>query len=284
MTFPDPDSLSIPLNITGKAHCYCILGNPVGHSMSPLMHNTAFRLRGLDAVYVPFEVSDLSEAVRSLKALGFKGASVTVPFKKEIMSFVDDLDEKAAKIGAVNTLVFDDGIVRGINTDWRGALRCLETLMPVSGNTFVVLGAGGAARAVVFAVVQGGGNVVVVNRSEERGRALAEAFSASFVPCDHIETVDGHCLVNTTPVGMYPRENTMPLDKQILGRYRAVADVVYNPMQTVLLREAEAAGCATASGFEMFIYQGVEQFQLWTGQKAPVEAMRRVVYERLCKQ
>jgi len=269
------------LELTGQAHVYCILGNPVGHSMSPVMHNTAFRLLDLDAVYVPFEVNNLPRAVEGLKALNVKGASVTVPFKEDVMPLVDRLDDTAEKIGAVNTLVFEEKGVRGTNTDWIGALRCIEGLLPVSGNTFVVLGAGGAARAVVFAIAKQGGQAVVVNRTEKKGRALAEEFGVPFVPLSKIGTLQGDCLVNTTPVGMHPRENAMPIDKAVLGTYRAVADVVYNPFKTMLLKEAEIAGCAIASGFEMFLYQGVEQFQIWTGQKAPVEEMRRAVYERL---
>jgi len=269
--------------MTGTTSVYCILGNPVGHSMSPLMHNTAFGLLGIDAVYVPFEVDDLPGAIQGLKALRVKGASVTVPFKEEVISLIDEMDDTADKIGAVNTLLFTKDGVRGTNTDWIGALRCLEGLLPVSGHTFVVLGAGGAARAVVFAVVRGGGKAVVVNRSEKKGRALADAFGASFIPLCETESIQGDCLVNTTPVGMHPREDQTPLGKEILGRFKAVADVVYNPLKTRLLKEAEAAGCITASGFEMFVYQGVEQFRLWTGRDAPVEAMRRVVYERLLK-
>jgi shikimate dehydrogenase len=270
-------------DVTGRTRVYCILGNPVGHSMSPLMHNAAFRRLGVDAVYVPFEVSDLARAVAGLKALNVKGASVTVPFKEEVMPLIDEVDETARAIGAVNTLIFEGGRIRGTNTDWIGALRCLEAVMTVSGRTFVVLGAGGAARALVYAVVKRGGKAVVVNRSEEKGRTLADAFGATYVSPAGLGQLQGDCLVNTTPVGMHPREDVTPVEKEILGRYRAVVDVVYNPMKTRLLREAAEAGCGVASGFEMFVYQGVEQFEIWTNEKAPVDVMRQVVYERLMK-
>ncbi len=267
--------------LSGNTSVYGILGNPVAHSMSPLMHNAAFRLLGIDAIYLPFEVDDLRGAVPGMKALRIKGASVTHPFKTQIIGLIDEIDNTARKIGAVNTLVFGKEGVRGTNTDWVGAVRCLDTLLPIEGHKFVVIGAGGAARAVVFGITSKGGKAVVVNRSGEQGRALAEEFNCIFVPLSKIESVRGDCLVNTTPVGMYPKEDEMPVPKRVIGTYKAVADVIYNPLKTMLLREAEAAGCMVASGFEMFVYQGTEQFSIWTGRKAPVKEMREVVYEGL---
>jgi shikimate dehydrogenase len=245
------------------------------------MHNAAFKLLGIDAIYLPFEVEDLQGAVPGMKALRIKGASVTHPFKTQIIGLIDEIDDTAGKIGAVNTLVFGKERVRGINTDWVGAVRCLETLLPIEGHKFVVVGAGGAARAVVFGITSKGGKAVVVNRSGEQGRALAEEFNCVFVPLSEIESARGDCLVNTTPVGMYPKEDEIPIPKQVIGTYKAVADVIYNPLKTMLLREAEAAGCMVASGLEMFVYQGTEQFSIWTGREAPVKEMREVVYERL---
>jgi shikimate dehydrogenase len=267
--------------LSGNTSVYGILGNPVAHSMSPLMHNAAFTLLGIDAIYLPFEVEDLRGAVAGMKAIKVKGASVTHPFKTQVIELIDEIDDTAEKIGAVNTLVFGKERVRGTNTDWVGAVRCLETLLPIEGHEFVVVGAGGAARAVVFGITSKGGKAIVVNRSVERGRALAEEFDSVFVPLSEIEGVRGDCLVNTTPVGMYPKEDEIPVPKRVIGTYKAVADVIYNPLQTMLLREAEAAGCMVASGFEMFVYQGTEQFTIWTGREAPVREMRKVAYERL---
>jgi len=267
--------------LSGKTSVYGILGNPVAHSMSPLMHNAAFTLLGIDAIYLPFEVEDLQGAVAGMKALRIKGASVTHPFKTQIIGLIDEIDDTAEKIGAVNTLVFGKERIRGTNTDWVGAVRCLDTLLPIEGHKFVVLGAGGAARAVIFGITSKGGKAIVVNRSVKQGRALAEEFNCVFVPLSEIESARGDCLVNTTPVGMYPKENEMPVPRHVLGTYKAVADVIYNPLKTMLLREAEAAGCMVTSGFEMFVYQGTEQFTIWTGRQAPVEEMREVVYQRL---
>jgi len=157
-------------------------------------------------------------------------------------------------------------------------------LLPIKGHTFVVIGAGGAARAVVFGITSKGGKVIVVNRSEEKGRLLAEEFDCTFALLSKIRSVGGDCLVNTTPVGMYPKSDRMPLPKRILGTYKAVADVIYNPFETMLLKEAKAAGCKVSSGFHMFVYQGVEQFNTWTGRQAPARQMGAVVYERLAGQ
>ena len=267
--------------LSGHTSLYGILGNPVAHSMSPLMHNAAFRFLGIDAIYLPFEVQDLQGAVAGMKALGIKGASVTHPFKREIFALIDQIDDTAERIGAVNTLVFGAEGVRGTNTDWVGAVRCLEALLPIADHKFVVIGAGGAARAVVFGVTTKGGEAVVVNRSEEKGRALAEEFDCAFVSLSEIESARGDCLVNTTPIGMYPEEDEMPVPKGVPGSFKAVADVIYNPLETMLLREAEAAGCMVANGFEMFLFQGMEQFRIWTGKEAPAELMRNIVLERL---
>ena len=267
--------------VTGETSVYCVLGNPVAHSMSPPMHNAAFRQCGLNAIYVPFQVNNLADAVSGMSALGVKGASVTIPFKEDIMELVDEVDHTAKKIGAVNTLLFNSEGILGTNTDWTGALRCLETLLPIEERTFAVLGAGGAARAVLFGITNKGGKAIVVNRSEEKGRALAEEFNTSFVALSEVHRLDGDCLVNTTPIGMHPNENEMPVSKDVLGRFKAVADVIYNPLKTMLLTKAEETGCRIATGFEMFVYQGVEQFEMWTGLKAPVQEMKDVVYHRL---
>jgi shikimate dehydrogenase len=265
----------------GHTSLYGILGDPVAQSMSPLMHNAAFRFLDIDAVYLPFEVQDLPSAVAGMTALGAKGASVTHPFKTEILGLIDEIDDTAKRIGAVNTLVFGAKGVKGANTDWVGAARCLEALLPIEGHKFVVLGAGGAARAVVFAISRGGGEALVVNRSEKPGRALAEEFGCEFLPLSEIERAQGDCLVNTTSVGMYPKANEMPVRKRVLSAFKAVADVVYNPLETMLLKEAKAAGCMVASGFEMFVFQGTEQFRIWTDKEPPVELMRNLVLDRL---
>jgi shikimate dehydrogenase len=271
----DTTTLSVETSVYG------ILGNPVAQSMSPLMHNAAFRFLGMDAIYLPFEVKDLQGAVAGMRALGIRGASVTHPFKTKIIGLIDRIDVTAEKIGAVNTLVLEGDSIRGTNTDWAGAVRCLEGLLPIKDNHFVVVGAGGAARAAVYGITREGGKITLVNRAREKGLALAEAFGLPFVSLAEIENVSGDCLVNTTPVGMYPNDDEMPVPRAVLSRYKAVVDVIYNPFKTRLLREAGAAGCLVANGFDMFVFQGVEQFRIWTGKEPPVEFMRDLVLERL---
>jgi shikimate dehydrogenase len=264
-----------------KTSVYGILGSPVAQSMSPLMHNAAFRFLGVDAIYLPFEVKDLQGAVAGMRALGIRGASVTHPFKTKIIGLIDQIDITAEKIGAVNTLVREGDSIRGTNTDWVGAVRCVEGLLPIKENHFVVVGAGGAARATIFGIIREGGKITIVNRAREKGLALADAFGLPFVSLAEIENVNGDCLINTTPVGMHPNVDEMPVPKSVLNRYEAVVDVIYNPFKTMLVREAEAAGCLVANGFDMFVFQGVEQFRIWTGKEPPVELMRDLVLERL---
>lgn len=275
------DSTEKIAELSGTTSIYGILGNPVAHSMSPLMHNAAFRRLGINALYLPFEIEDLEGALVGMKALGIKGASVTHPFKRRVLSLIDEIDGTARTIGAVNTLVFAKGGVRGTNTDWVGAVKWLEALLPIEGHRFVVLGAGGAARAVVFGVVSKGGRVAVLNRSAARGKALADEFGCEFVPFAEVEKIRGDCLINTTPVGMFPNVADTPVSKSVVRRFGAVADVIYNPLKTLLLTEAEAEGCKVASGFEMFLFQGTEQFAIWTGEEPPVALMREVVLGRL---
>lgn len=260
---------------------YAVLGNPVAQSMSPLMHTTVFRHLGVDAAYVPFEVEDLPGAVAGLRALKCKGASITHPFKEAIIPHIDDVDPTAERIGAVNTLVMSDGGISGKNTDWLGVVRTIEGLLPVGGNVFAVLGAGGAARAALFGIADRGGRAIVINRSEGRGRTLADEFEASFALPSHLNEVRADCLINTTPVGMHPHTEKMPVPGEALGRFRAVIDIIYNPLETKLLREARSQGCMTASGLEMFVQQGAEQLRLWMGIEPPTDLMRDCVYQRL---
>jgi shikimate dehydrogenase len=258
-----------------------LLGNPVGHSLSPLMHNAAYREIQLDAVYVSFCVNDLEGAIRGIRALDIKGVSVTIPFKTAVLPLLDEVDECARAIGAVNTIVNDCGRLTGFNTDWIGLVRSLEESTDLKGKTFAVIGAGGTARAAVFGIRERGGVPVVVNRSEERGRRLAFEFGCRFFRLDEIEKVEADCLINTTPAGMAPQEETMPVDGRNIARFRWVFDVIYRPWRTRFLEEAEKAGAETMNGARMLVYQGAEQIRLWTGQKPPVALMHRVVRKQL---
>ncbi len=262
---------------------YVLLGNPVGHSLSPLMHATAFREMGVHALYIPFCADNAEEAVRDIQTLGIEGASVTLPFKTSIMPHLDEVDESARRIGAVNTIVRRQGRLVGYNTDWIGLVRSLGGSTDIRDSRFAILGAGGAGRAAVFGILQEGGMPLVVNRTPEKGRALAREFGCRFHPFPDMATLKADGLIQTTPVGMWPDTEATPAAREHLGRFKLVMDIIYNPLRTRLLREAAEAGCAVVDGLEMFVRQGAEQIRLWTGREPPVGLMRKVVWDRLKK-
>jgi len=262
---------------------FALFGNPVGHSLSPLMHQTAYREMKIDAVYVPFCVRILEEAVRGIRGMGIRGVSVTLPFKSEVLRHLDEVEESARRIGAVNTIVNEEGRLQGYNTDWLAFVRDLKEFMPVRGKTFGILGAGGAARAVLFGILSQGGKAVVLNRTEEKGETLAKEFGCPFLPLSETGTLEADCIVNTTSVGLAPQVENSPLEGRIPGKVSRVVDIIYNPLETKLLKDARKAGCRTRSGLGMFVHQGAEQIRLWTGAEPPVESMKRAVREMLAK-
>ena len=261
----------------GTTSVFTVIGNPVSHSLSPVMHNRAFSATGYDGVYVAFEVEDIAAAMLGLKALGIKGASITIPHKMSVMEHLDDIDPQARRIGAVNTVVSREGALSGTNTDVYGAVEALKRETAIRGNKFVILGAGGAARAIGYGIRAEGGQLVIVNRSRQRGEALAAELNAEFQWLPEIFKLDGQILVNTTPLGMIPDVDRSPIDKSLLEKEMVVMDIIYNPLETRLLREAREVGCRTVSGLSMFVLQGARQFELWTGLKPPVEVMEEAV-------
>ncbi len=260
---------------------FAVFGNPVSQSLSPLMHSAAYAQMGFPATYAAYEVSDAADIVRMIRERGISGASITIPFKETVMAFLDEVDANASKIGSVNTIINRDGKLIGYNTDGPGLIRDLTEWIAIRGKTFIILGAGGAARAAAFALIQEGGTPVVVNRTGERSHKLADDFGCRWSLPAEIDGLEADCLINTTPVGMFPDTDRTPMGKKTLVRFSQVMDMVYNPVKTRLLREADAEGCAIRSGVGMFVHQGAEQIRLWTGQEPPREVMRRVVMERL---
>ncbi len=267
--------------INGKTVLYGIIGDPVTHSLSPAMHNAAFAASGINAVYLPFPAAEIKEAVVGVRGLGVQGLSVTIPHKENVMALLDELGPVAVKIGAVNTIINKDGMLTGINTDWLGATRALEEKIVLKGADAVILGAGGSARSIGFGLLEKGANFVLCSRTESRGRALAEELSCPWISLADTEQLSGKILINATSVGMVPHIQDTPVAKEILPRFQVVMDIVYAPMQTRLLKEAEAAGCDVINGLEMLLYQGVAQFELWTGKAAPVSIMREALQEAL---
>jgi shikimate dehydrogenase len=267
--------------IDGKTVVYGIIGNPVSHSLSPAMHNSAFKELAINGVYVPFNVENVQEAVPGLRSLGVKGVSVTIPHKETVIPLLDKVDDVAASIGAVNTLHVEQGtngnLLCGSNTDWVGANMALSQSIELKGADVVLLGAGGSARAIGFGLLEAGAKVILCSRTERRGRALAADLKCSWVSLSDAEYLKADALVNATSVGM--NEDVSPLQKRNLKNFSVVMDIVYAPLQTTLLRYAEACGCKTIKGLEMLLYQGVAQFELWTGKSAPVEVMRAALEE-----
>ncbi|MCK5071560.1 MAG: shikimate dehydrogenase [Desulfocapsa sp.] len=267
--------------INGKTVLYGIIGNPVTHSLSPAMHNAALAASDIDAAYLPFPATDIEAAVIGIRGLGVQGVSVTIPHKEKVMSLLDDLDPVAVKIGAVNTILNRDGRLTGLNTDWLGATSALEEKIELKDADAVILGAGGSARAIGFGLLEKGAKFVLCSRTESRGRALAEELSCPWISLTDTDQLSGRILINATSVGMVPHIENTPLSGELLSRFQVVMDIVYAPMQTRLLREAEAAGCDVINGLEMLLYQGVAQFELWTGKTAPVSVMREALREAL---
>jgi shikimate dehydrogenase len=252
-----------------------IVLHPAGHTRSPAIHNAAFRALGLDAVYLAFDVvpEALGAAIAGARALGIRQLAVSLPHKQAVMEHLDDVDETARAIGAVNTVTRSgDGRLLGANTDWLGIVRSLEDQRPLSGAHAVVLGAGGTARAAVHGLVTRGARVTLLNRTESRGAALAaELGAASSGTLDELAGLEHDVLVNTTSVGL--GEDASPVAAEALRADSLVLDAVYDPERTRLLRDAEARGAVPISGRWMLIHQAAEQLRLWTGKDAPLDVM-----------
>ena len=262
--------------INGATELYGIMGNPVCHSLSPAMHNAAFQHLGLNKVYVPLPTLDAGAAIKGLKALGVKGVSVTIPHKQAVLEFLDRIDPVAAKIGAVNTLVVEDGnTIFGMNTDWLGANAALKELTELAGRRVLLLGAGGSARAIGFGLLEEGAELILASRTPSKGQVLAEALGCPWLPLEDCINLKAEILINATSVGMGQQREQSPLPSGALVNFDLVMDIVYAPLETRLLREAKAAGCRTINGLAMLLYQGVAQFELWTGVPAPVAIMRQ---------
>lgn len=273
---------------------YGVFGDPIRHSRSPIMLNRAFQEADINAVYAAFHVrpDELGDAVRGIRALGYRGINVTIPHKVEVMKYLDEIDEGARVVGAVNTIVNEDGKLIGYNTDGIGYVRSLieETGIDLLGKNVLVLGAGGAARGVAYALAkEGAGCIYIANRTKERALELADTISAYTktvgLGLDEISNVVDEVafVLNTTSAGMHPHTDELPMPVELLKEHHLVSDLIYNPRITRFLREAEALGARIHGGLGMFIYQGAFAFEYWTGQPAPVAAMRQVVEQSLAE-
>jgi 3-dehydroquinate dehydratase / shikimate dehydrogenase len=258
---------------------YGVIGDPIGHSLSPLMHNAAFAARHTNAVYLPFHVRELPDFIAAIEPFRIAGFSVTIPHKQRILRYLDDCDPLAAEIGAVNTVVVRAGKLCGYNTDFTGVLRAIERRLPLSSSSVLLVGAGGVARAAALALARAGAAVSIWARRPQRARALAETVGGVAIERQEIARQSFDAIVNCTPVGMYPGGGS-PLESRELN-CRLLMDLIYRPLRTELLRRAERRGIETISGVDMFVAQGAAQWELWTGERAPETLMRRVVLAAL---
>jgi shikimate dehydrogenase len=254
-----------------------------------MIHNGAFRRLGWNAVYLAFEVKNLEEALRGIRGLGVKGVSVTIPFKTEVLPFLDRVEGLAKKVGAVNTIVNRQGRLIGYNTDCEGALDALEEKADLRGKRAVLLGAGGAARAIGFGLKERGVPLIVVNRSKEKGQALCKELGCDYLPISSLlrmkaGELEADILINATALGMYPRDGETPVPKELLKKGMMVMDIVYEPLKTKLLREAKEKGCITVDGLEMLIRQGMAQFEIWTGGRPDIGQIKKDLHRALEKE
>jgi shikimate dehydrogenase len=284
------------MNVSGKTKVCALIGDPVDHTMSPPMHNAAYAELGLDYIYLPLLVKkeQLKQAVEGLRALNFRGFNVTMPHKVSIIPMLDKLDPLAEKIGAVNTVVNDNGVLSGYNTDGLGVLKALlEKGVEPEGKKVAVIGAGGASRAISYVLAQRGAQLTILNRKEELDWAEKIAASINKDLGAAVKVMElgpkqlkialsgADILVHATSVGMSPDSGKSLVPADLFKSGLTVFDVIYSPLKTKLIREAEAAGCRTFGGVDMLVWQGVLCFEKWTGQTPPSETMRREVVKLL---
>ena len=262
-------------------HVFAVMGNPVRHSLSPVMFNRAFSETGYNGVYVAFPVSTIGDGMAAMRSLGIKGASITIPHKISIVDFLNEIDSMAESIGAVNTVINHEGRLKGYNSDCLGAVKALEEVTPLEGKQVAIIGSGGAAAAIGFGVKSHGAGLTLINRSISKGEKLATALKADFIPLSEIQSLPFDILIQTTSVGMTPHIHQSPVPSVLLTPGLLVMDIVYAPLKTRLLKDAEEAGCMTINGISMFVHQAAFQFELWTQSPSPLAIMKQSLMDNL---
>lgn len=268
----------------GLKHCV-IIGDPVEHSLSPIIHNAGYIALGISDKYqfTALRVSpkEIKNFIAELRTSDIVGVSCTVPHKELVLPYLDEIDEVATEIGAINSIVNDNGHLKGFNTDWVGAVEPLIKLVDLKNKNVAVLGAGGAARAFVYGLKKSGANVTILNRTLEKAKSLAIQFASEFLPLsDQAKIAQADIICNTTSVGLNDPLSS-PIGPNILNSSQIVFDAVYSPQKTKLLKDAESAGSKIIYGSEMLLFQAYEQFKLFTGLEAPEKAMRQAMEENL---
>lgn len=270
------------MDVTGRTKIFGIFGFPVEHTLSPSMHNAAFKALGLDMCYLPFKVhpADLPRAIEAIRALNISGVNITVPHKEKVIPFLDETDREASLIGAVNTVVNREGKLSGYNTDGRGFVKSLEEAkITTEGKKVLLVGAGGAARAIAFSLaMRGVTEIAFFDIDKEKARELSNAVQKTGIHCsvvNEIMSLSGfHIVINATPLGL-KADDPLPFSPQLILPDTVVCDLIYK--KTALLHKAEGMGAKTIDGSGMLLWQGVLAFELWTGIKPPVDVMRKAL-------
>ncbi|MBU0705753.1 shikimate dehydrogenase [Patescibacteria group bacterium] len=267
---------------------YGIVGHPVGHSLSPAMHNAALKAEGIDAEYRLFDIDqgnpeDLANFCYETDLKGIAGFSVTMPYKEAIMDYMDNLDVLAKEVSSVNTVKNEDFNLNGYNTDVTGAIKALQEKAKIKGKKALVLGAGGVARAIIYGLREFGVEVHIFNRTVQKAKALAKQFDVETIEFRKIKDAGFDIIVNATPVGMFPNTDESLLKADQIKKGSVVMDIITHPIQTQLLKEAKKADAETISGERMLLHQAADQFVIWFNRPAPYEAMEKALYEELAK-
>jgi shikimate dehydrogenase len=282
------------VNITSETKIYGLIGYPVKHSVSPQIHNAAFKTIGINAVYLTFEVKKefLKKALDGVKALGIKGLNVTIPHKVNVIKYLNKLTYEANLIGAVNTILNEDGKLIGFNTDYTGVLKTFETYkIDLTNKKIVLLGAGGAAKAIAFAIAEKASSLIILNRTKRKAVNLVKELnkklkvnalgnSLTFKALKN-SLKDADILINATSVGMEPNVNQTLVAKELLQKDMVVFDIIYNPLETKLLKEAREIGAKCINGVEMLVQQAAEAFKIWFKIEPPINEMRKAALKSL---
>ncbi len=284
------------MEISGRTKVCCVIGDPIEHTLSPVMHNAAFKELNLDLVYLAFRVrkEELRDAIAGARSLDVHGLNVTMPHKNAIMKHLDEIDSTARSIGAVNTILNAGGNLVGYITDGIGAINALkENGVGLEGKKMLLLGAGGAGKAIAFHAAQEAEELKILNRTAQKAKELAEVLRKKFdkkISGNSLssellkkELEDADILVNATSVGMHPHVDQSLVDPSWLRPELCVMDIIYNPLETKLAKDAKSMGAKVVSGVEMLVYQGAASFEIWTNRSAPVKVMKQAVLNKLSK-
>lgn len=272
-------------NINAKTKLCIVVGNPIEHSLSPALHNAGYKKLGLNFVYTAFKVEDVENMIKGIRALGIRGVSVTIPHKVTVIPFLDSIHATARKIGAVNTILNNGGELIGYNTDCEGATHALKEVLgkkQLKGKKVILVGAGGAARAIAFGLKQEEADVLLLNRTLDKAKELGTQVGTDFGDLSRLpEIKKADILIHATRVGMNPNSNDSLIPTKYLHKNLVVFDIVYSPKETKLIKDAKRVGCKIVYGYKMLLYQAVAQFELYTGYDAPVKVMEKALLRQL---